>query len=113
MENNETPTGEAGEPIEEIRIPLEWCVPEELPTHYATNLVIQHTEHEFFITFFELVPPITLGKTPEEITRIESVRARALTRVAVSPERLEEFIQVMQDNLARYGSSVGEGAAEK
>lgn len=113
MENNETLTREAGAPVQEIRIPLEWHVPEELPTHYATNLVIQHTEHEFFITFFELVPPITLGKTPEEITRIESVRARALTRVAVSPKRLEEFIQVMQDNLAKYRSSISESATEK
>ena len=113
MDNSETPTGEAGEPIEEIRIPLEWHVPEGFPTHYATNLVIQHTEHEFFITFFELVPPITLGKTPEEIARTESVRARALTRVAVSPERLERFIQVMQDNVASYRSSIAEDATEK
>lgn len=113
MENNETLTDEARKPAEEIRIPLEWYIPEELPTHYATNLVIQHTEHEFFITFFELVPPITLGKTPEEIERIESVRARALTRVAVSPERLEEFIRVMQDNLAKYRSSISEGTAER
>jgi hypothetical protein len=99
--------------VREAQIPLEWYVPEELPTYYATNLVIQHTRHEFFITFFEVVPPIMLGKTPEEIERIESVRARALTRVAVSPERLEEFIQVMQDNLAKYRSSISEGAEEE
>jgi hypothetical protein len=104
---------EAREHVREIRIPLEWYVPEELPTHYATHLVIQHTEHEFFITFFELVPPIMLSKPPEEIERIESVRARALTRVAVSPKRLEEFIQVMQDNLAKYRSSISEGAKEE
>jgi hypothetical protein len=113
MEKNQVPVKEAREHVQELRIPLEWCVPEELPTHYATNLVIQYTEHEFFITFFELVPPIMLGKTPEEIEQIESVRARALTRVAVAPDRLEEFIRVMKDNLAKYRSSIGAGAAEK
>jgi len=113
MEKNEYLMDEARERAPEIRIPLEWYVPEELPTHYATNLVIQHTEQEFFITFFELVPPITLGKTPEEIEQVESIRARALTRVAISSGRLESFIRAMQDNLVKYHSSIGEGATEK
>ncbi len=113
MKENEALMDEVREHVSEIRIPLEWYVPEELPTYYATNLVIQHTEHEFFITFFELVPPITLGKTPEEIERLQSVRARALARVAVSPDRLEEFIQVMQDNLTKYRLSISESATEK
>ena len=113
MEKNEDLMNEAREHAPEIQIPLEWYVPEELPTHYTTNLIIQHTEHEFFITFFELVPPITLGKTPEEIEQVESVRARALTRVAISPGRLESFIRAMQDNLVKYHSSIGKGATEK
>ena len=113
MEENEALLGEVSKHTPEIQIPLKWYVPEELPTHYATNLVIQHTEHEFFITFFELVPPITLGKTLEEVEQIEAVCARALTRVAVSPERLEKFIQAMQDNLVKYRSSISEGATEK
>lgn len=89
-----------------IGLPIQWSVSDELSTCYATNLVVQHTEHEFFITFFELVPPITLGKTSDEIKQIESVQAHALTRIAVTPERLESFIQAMQENLDRYRASV-------
>lgn len=89
-----------------IGLTIQWSIPDELSTCYATNLVVQHTEHEFFITFFELVPPITLSKTSEEIKQMESVQAHALTRIVVTPERLESFIQAMQENLDRYRASV-------
>jgi hypothetical protein len=37
-----------------ILLPIEWHVPDELVTRYANNLLVQHTEHEFILSFFEL-----------------------------------------------------------
>jgi hypothetical protein len=91
---------------ETVRLLIDWSVPDDLPTHYVTNLVSQHTKHEFFITFFEIIPPLTLGRTAEEVESMESVRARALTRISVSPERLQGFINALQENLEQYRASL-------
>ncbi len=87
------------------RLPIEWHFSPNVPGRYATNMVVQHTEHEFIISFFEAYPPIVLG-APEErkaaLEQIESVPAVCVARVIVAPERLAEFIQVLQDNLDNY-----------
>jgi hypothetical protein len=41
-----------------ILLPIEWHVPDDLVTRYANNLLIQHTEHEFILSFFEILPPL-------------------------------------------------------
>ncbi len=35
-----------------INLPIEWNYPENIVSKYATNLVVQHTEHEFIIILF-------------------------------------------------------------
>jgi len=55
------------EPEKTRGLPIKWQIPEDLISRYATNLVVQHTEHEFTISFFEAEPPILLG-TPEDST---------------------------------------------
>jgi len=95
-------------------IPIEWIIPEDTVTRYASNMVVQHTESEFIISFFETQPPIILG-TPDEaealMSQLRSVRAKCVARVVVSPKRMEEFITVLQNNLAKYQErQAGEGA---
>lgn len=76
-------------------------------SRYATHIVVQHTEHEFIISFFEVQPPVLLGM-PEEIEarleQIESIRADCVARVIVAAERMPEFVRVLQDNLDTYPS---------
>jgi hypothetical protein len=90
-------------------VPIEWRIPRDIASRYATNMVVQHTEHEFVISFFEAYSPIVLGG-PEErkaaLEQIESVPAVCVARVIVAPKRLQEFIQVLQDNLDKYLASV-------
>jgi len=86
-------------------LPIEWHFPGNISSQYATNMVVQHTEHEFIISFFEAYPPVVLGD-PEErkalLEQIKSVPAVCVARIIVAPERLAEFIQVLQDNLDKY-----------
>jgi len=87
--------------VQKVAIPLEWRVPEDLETHFATNMVVAHSEGAFFITFFEVVPPFILGDV-EKLTALKSVPAKAVARVAIAADRMEAFIDAMKSNLASY-----------
>jgi hypothetical protein len=72
---------------------------------YATNLVVQHTEHEFILSFYQAHAPIIIG-TPEErqrqLEQIDSVPASCVGRVIVTPKRMRDFLSVMQANFDAY-----------
>jgi hypothetical protein len=94
--------------IEEgVFLPIEWHCPEGLISRYATNLVVQHAEHEFYISFFEIMPPLVLG-APEErkakLEEIESVRAECVARVIVPAGQMPVFIKTLQSNWEAYRS---------
>ena len=80
------------------KIRLDWHVPEDLPTKAVSNVVITHTEEgEFFITYFEVVPPVLLGDS-ERFEAIDSVRAKAVARIMVVADRMPGMIKALQDN---------------
>ncbi len=82
-----------------------------MPCQYATNLVVQHTEHEFIISFFRASPPIMLEPLEEAKARaleLGKVRAECVARIVVAPGRMPEFVEVLQQNLARYKLSMTE-----
>lgn len=35
-----------------VRLPLTWFIPDSIVSKYANNVVIQHTETDFIISFF-------------------------------------------------------------
>ncbi|MGI6375131.1 MAG: DUF3467 domain-containing protein [Anaerolineae bacterium] len=91
--------------MEGHELPIEWYVPEGLQTVYANHLIVQHTEHEFVISFFSLVPPLLAGSEEERRAQLDSlvsVRAVCVGRVAVSPSRYPAFVQALRDNLSRF-----------
>jgi len=75
-------------------------------SRYANNMVIQHSDQEFIISFFEVFPPLLFG-TPgdlDKVAALKSVRGECVARVIVSAERLPIFIQALQTNLERFAS---------
>jgi hypothetical protein len=86
--------------IHKIDIPLEWHYPADLPSHYATHFVVQHTEQEFIVSLFQALPPLILKEA--DLESFASVTAECIARVIVSPDRLEGFIEVLQRNLKSY-----------
>lgn len=97
-----------------IALPIEWHIPDDIQARYATNMVAQHLEHEFLISFFDIWPPILLG-SPEEIAEklkeVKSVRASCVARIVIAEEKLPDFIRVLQDNLRHFkeeSSNAGE-----
>jgi hypothetical protein len=88
-----------------IAVPIEWHIPDDIQARYATNLVVQHLEHEFVISFFEIKPPILLGD-PKEIAEkaqaVKSIKAKCIAQIIVAEERMPDFIRTMQDNLRHF-----------
>jgi hypothetical protein len=68
-------------------------------------MIVQHSEHEFYVSFFEMQPPIILGTPKDQQTQLEEIghiEAECVARLVISPDRLENFIQALQTNLERY-----------
>jgi len=98
-----------------VVIPLEWHVPKDLACQYATNLVVQHTDHEFILSFFQTSPPLLLGSHEEvmrEAEQVKSVRAHCVGRIIVAASRMEEFVQVQLQNLERFHQARSEEEQE-
>ncbi len=91
--------------VEGIYVPIEWHVPEDLISRYANNIVVQHTEDEFIISFFEARPPLLLGPSEEikaKLEQIKSIRAECVARIIVAAEKMPSVIEALQGNLDKY-----------
>jgi len=90
---------------EQIAVPIQWHVPEDLTCQYATTLVVQQTEHEFMLSFFRTAPPLIVG-TPEEqkaqLEQIGHVRADCVARIIVAAGRMPEFVQLLRSATEKY-----------
>ncbi len=85
-----------------IQVPIEWHSPENLMSHYANNMVVQHTPHEFIVSFFETRPPLILGDIEKHAEQLKSVRSLCVARLIIAPERMGEFIKVLQTQYQDY-----------
>lgn len=93
-----------------------WEVPAGFPTHYSTHLVVQHGEEDFTITFWDLRPPVLMGsleQKQQQVRALTEVRPTVLARIIVSPRRMREFTQVMQDNLKTFDETYAAAGAKE
>ena len=80
-----------------IELPIEYYVPETIVSHYATTLAVQHAEHEFIVSFFEIMPPLILGPDKDEQVRnLDSVRAVCVARIIIAKDRMPGFIKALE-----------------
>lgn len=88
---------------EKPAIPLDWYIPDNVPTTRVTNAVIQTSGDEFVISFFEQRGPILITEDDiEKAKRMDSAKALCVARICIGPERLESFISVFKRQFDRY-----------
>lgn len=90
---------------------IEFDIPSDFPAKYASNLVVQHTEHDFTITFFDVRPPLLVATTDDKASRlnaIETVKAQPIARIIVAASHMHDFVRVLQDNLKAYQANRSE-----
>jgi len=80
--------------------------PDDLQSHIVDNLVVQHQPDRFVLSFFEVWLPAMLAESDEEfqgqVDSLESVEAKCVARLVVTPQRMREFVNAMTKNLENY-----------
>ena len=87
---------------EEREVPLEWYVPGGTISRYATNMIVQHTDQEFVISFFESAPPLLIGRPTKEQLEGLKVRAECVARIIITKERMPIFLETLHTNFERF-----------
>lgn len=90
---------------EPLQLRVEFTFPEGTRTQFADRILVQHTEHEFLVSFFETEQPVLLGPPEENRERLRSlgsVKAHCVARVAVAAGRMPELVEVLTENLRGY-----------
>ncbi|MEJ7655628.1 MAG: hypothetical protein WKF33_01180 [Thermoleophilaceae bacterium] len=94
-------------PEEEGRqVPVVWVGVEDLPVHLVNQLLAVVQPNEIFLSFGTIVPPAIMGETLEErraqAEAIPFVQVKPIARFGLTPERLTEFIGILQQTLTNY-----------
>lgn len=85
---------------------IERTYPEDLLSHYVSNIVVQHDPDVFILSFFEVWPPAVLAESEEArrkaFNSLECVDAKCVARLVVTPNKMKEFLTIMQTNYRNY-----------
>ncbi len=99
------PNGTEAEMVER-KLRIDRIYPDNLQSHFVTNVVIQHQPDFFVLSFFEVWPPAILGETEEEkqkaLDSLESVAARCVARLIFPPDKMGEFVAAINENFANF-----------
>lgn len=87
-------------------IPFTLVTPPELKTVFSNNQWIQNTEHEFYITFTEVVPPLLQEGDREAFEKLESIESKVIARIVIPASRMGSFIKALQTNYDKYKKKV-------
>ena len=88
-----------------INIPVDWHISDDLKIQYASNVFVQAGEYDINISFFQTQLPLLTG-TPEEnqkkLEQLGSVRAECVGRMVVNPALVPKIISALQTTLDNY-----------
>lgn len=111
MNAEEPKTGaedDAKEP-ESYEAKLIFRIPEGMASRYAHHLVVQPSDNEVVLSFFEILAPLIPGGTPEEKKEIfaRGIRTDCVARITVAKNRYSDFARAINEVLPVVtGSSV-------
>ncbi len=79
-------------------IPIEWVIPEGVIARYASNVVVQKTESNYLISFFEIQPPLIIGDAETinfNLSKIDKIAAKCVAQVYMSNEQIKAFYDLL------------------
>lgn len=82
-----------------IQIPIHFNMPVGMASVYATNMIIQASEHEVVISFFEAQPPLLSDDDANNIEILQKVGVRAdcVAKVTIAKNRIGGFAQIIKN----------------
>jgi hypothetical protein len=93
--------GTPPKPPQQVTVTVTWHGVEELfPAMTANAFMLQQTGQEFILSLgFAALPYF---ETPEEGENAKKVAAKPIARVTMTPGRVVELIQLLQQGMAQY-----------
>lgn len=89
---------------QEKQIELVWGSAEDLPTVYATQLLISHTGAEFYLIFGEVVTPAILGKHKEPLPA--KLKVKPVVKLAFPYVAMPEIANLITQNVKSFMETV-------
>lgn len=96
------------ESVPGLRLPLKWVIPESISSRFATEMLVQHTDQEFVLSFFETVPPAFFGSPAEQLEqarKMDAVETVCVARIVISAKRMPGFAKAIEKGIERYQRS--------
>jgi len=86
---------------ESTRVKLNFRIPPRMPSLYAYHLIVQAGEEEVTLSFFEIVPPLVISETEEQMERLreQGISADCIARITIAKNRFPSFVEAMQQTL--------------
>src|SRR5258707_12171947 len=90
------------------KVAIEYVFPDNIPSHFVSQVVAQFQEDHFILSFFELWPPAIIAETDEEklaaLKAIDRVQAKCVARIVITPTKMQELLGVLSTNYAKFQS---------
>jgi hypothetical protein len=81
-------------PVKEV--PLTYIIPDDVPLLFSDGMVVQHSENEFILSFFQTNRPIVLSE--EDANKVTKAESRCVVRIVVTPRQMERNAKAMVKN---------------
>lgn len=78
-----------------VKASLEYVIPDNFPSRFATHMIAQVSDNQCYLSFFEAKPPIVL--TDGAAKDIKVVRANCVSQVIIGTETLRKVVAVLQE----------------
>jgi hypothetical protein len=75
-------------------------IPDDLRVTYSDGMVIKNQDGLFNLYFFQSRWPIAI--TPEEMEAIDSVEARCVAHLVITPEQMKKNIDALIENFRKF-----------
>lgn len=100
----------APDPQEGVRLPVVYVGLEDVVVAHANHFVLQFDRGDYILTVGQVELPMLLGDVDdqrEQMRQIAYAPARALARVVLTGERVQELRDLLNAQLAQHESDAG------
>ena len=87
-----------------LQLKVERTNPDNIRSVPVNDVIVTHSQNEFFITFSSVEPPAILD--PNELSKLTAIDAITRSKIVVNAEFLEALIKALNINLERYKKNV-------
>ena len=87
-----------------VSTPIQW-LGSPAPSIFANQMVVQADENDFYLSFFEIVPPLLLGDEADQRKQLEEiggVQARCVARIVISSQKIETFAEAIMQTAMKH-----------